>query len=139
MRPVAISAITATIAAVFVASASVFAQAPQKGPASPGSWQVTPSSTSSASVSYNLCFKTGGMDEVRSLLPRVTQNAANCKEVDASQGAQLRYTLTCPSPALKVNAIYDITPQAVEGRIVTERAGEPPEVQTIRARRVGDC
>lgn len=106
----------------------------------PGAWQITPETAGSASLGYQLCFKTGSLDDLRVLLPRLT-TPADCPAVSIwVEGDLLLWRLDCPAHALKVDARYVLGANTIDGTLVLQR-GVPvvASTQTIKARRSGAC
>ncbi len=116
------------------------AAAQQAALVQPGAWQVTPESAGGASVSYQLCFKTGSLDDLRLLLPSLTP-PADCPAVLIwVEGELLLWRIDCPAHALKADARYVLRASAIDGTLVLQR-GVPvvASTQTIKARRIGAC
>ena len=91
-------------------------------------------------MGYQLCFKAGSLDDVKLLLPNLTP-PADCPPVSTSvEGGQLLWRIDCPARALKADARYALSAEAIDGTFVLER-GTPAvtTTQTIKARRTGAC
>ncbi len=106
----------------------------------PGAWLVTPDSAGGASVGYQLCFKTGSLDDVKLLLPNLTP-PADCPPVSTTvAGGQLLWRIDCPARALKADARYALSAETIDGTFVLERGtSSVTSTQAIKARRTGAC
>lgn len=106
----------------------------------PGAWQITPEGTGGASVGYQLCFKTGSLDDLKVLLPSLTA-PADCPAVSILvEGGVLLWRLDCPARSLKVDARYVLSASTIDGTLQLQQ-GAPTvaSTQTIKARRIGTC
>ena len=106
----------------------------------PGAWLVTPSSDSGATLSYQLCFRTGALDDLRLLLPNIAV-ATGCPPAQIeSTREQIAWSLACPAQGLRADARYRLTATRVEGEF-TITQGDPParKSQSILARFDGPC
>ena len=137
-RPGAGLAMMAGMLCALLLPANVAAQ--QTALVQQGAWQVTPETAGSASVGYQLCFKTGSLDELRVLLPNLNA-PADCPAVSISiEGELLLWRLDCPAHGLKVDARYVLRASTIDGTLLLQR-GAPTvaSTQTIKARRMGAC
>lgn len=130
--------LTAVLIAVLLPASHVVAQAVQL--VRPGVWQITPEGSGSASVGYQLCFKTGSLDDVKLLLPNLTA-PADCPPVKLSaDGGQLTWQFDCPAHAVKASAHYALSADAINGTFLLERGAPAVKSgQTIKARHHGAC
>ena len=115
--------------------------AAQPGPlVQAGAWQITTTGSGGASVGYQLCFKTGSLDDVKLLIPHLAA-PLDCPPASTSvEGALMIWQIDCPARALKAEARYALGTEAIEGNFVIERgAPSVKSTQTIKARRVGAC
>ena len=105
-----------------------------------GAWQVTPETAGSASVGYQMCFKTGSLDDLRVLLPSLT-TPADCPAASISiEGALLLWRLDCPAHGLKVDARYVLSASSIDGTLLVQQGAHTvASPQTIKARRIGAC
>ncbi len=92
------------------------------------------------SISYRLCFKGGGPDDLQQLLPRLPLDTTCPAAESTLGGAVWEWRLTCPGRSLELAARYQLSPDLIEGAI-TLTQGMPPQTsqQGIVARRVGAC
>lgn len=110
----------------------------------PGRWAVTPQSTAGASVSYQVCFKTGSLDDVKLLLPRL-EGGPECPQPRIEVGrATLTWQLGCPAKSLRVDARYTLAPDVIEGTVTITQSGAQgnpaaASVQSIKAQHAGAC
>ena len=139
----------ATASLVLVAPNSAMAQGSGHHPASgdaagalvrPGSWQVTPQGTAGASLNYQLCFKSGGLDDLKLLLPNLVP-PAGCASPTLRQGdGRLSWDVDCPAQSLRAEARYQLAADAIDGKFtITQGTPAATSSQTIVARRVGAC
>lgn len=106
----------------------------------PGAWLITPVSAGSATVGYQLCFKTGSIDDVRQLLPNLTL-PPDCPAVSTTvENGQLLWRIDCPAHAFRADARYALSADAIDGTFAMER-GVPAvtSTQAIKARHTGAC
>ena len=115
--------------------------AAQAGPlVQAGAWQITTEGSGGASVGYQLCFKTGALDDVRMLVPHLAA-PANCPPATTRvEGSQMIWQIDCPAQAFKAEARYALGAEAIEASLVQERgAPSVKSTQMIKARRIGAC
>jgi hypothetical protein len=107
----------------------------------PGTWEVRSGSPGEPEVTYRLCFKTGDLEDLKLLLPRV--QSADCAAGVLTAGKDmLHWAFECDAAQLTVSADYSLQPEAIEGKTKI-RSGTPPTVRQrvslITARRLGAC
>jgi hypothetical protein len=124
-----------TISICLVLSVSTaYAQVPVPGTAPslrPGQWQVRSGAPGQPAVAYNLCFKTGGPEDLKLLLPQISGNATCPAPEMRSEGAALQWQLTCPAAGLSISARYSVQAEHVEGSVDVVN-GKPPQQRTDR-------
>jgi len=106
----------------------------------PGAWDVRSGRTGEAMVGYQLCLRSGGMEDVKLLLPRL-QGAASCPQDRLSRDGQtLTWELSCPAIPLSASARYTLQAEAVDGQLDVS-SGAPPvrQSEVISARYAGPC
>jgi len=122
---------------------ALHAQAPAAGAVPSlraGQWQVRSGTLGQPTVAYSLCFKTGGPEDLKLLLPQVSGHAS-CPAPDMhGEGTELQWKLTCPTAGLSISARYSLKAEHVEGSVDIV-AGKPPQQRTdrISADYIGAC
>lgn len=112
----------------------------QGNPVRAGEWEISPQSSAGASISYRLCFKSGGSEDLQLLLPRLPPDTGCPEAQTAIQDGVFDWRLACPARSLEMSARYQLGPDLIDGT-VTLNQGAPPQTsqQRIVARRVGAC
>ena len=127
---------------------TVSAAAPGAAPAAPlvrpGAWNVTPQAVSGLSLAYQLCFKTGSLDDIKMLMPNIAGGDGGdggCAAPTITVTPELvTWRFTCAAQALDAHARYSLTPERIEG--VFHLARGTPVVsssQAIAAQHAGAC
>ncbi|MDB5806708.1 MAG: hypothetical protein JWN73_4030 [Betaproteobacteria bacterium] len=117
------------------------AQAPGAMPAlRAGQWQIRSGTVGQPTAAYGLCFKTGGAEDLKLLLPQVSGNSACPAPEMRSEGAELQWNLSCPEAGLSISARYSLRAEHVEGTVQIV-SGKPPRQRTdrISADYAGPC
>lgn len=130
----------ALVSSLYLHAHSAAAQPAETNLVQPGAWNVVPQTTAGASISYQLCFKTGSLEDVRLLLPNMNAGA-DCPnpQIDVRPGA-LSWRLECPRSGLTAQAEYALGPERIEGTVtITPGSGRASTRQTITAHRAGAC
>lgn len=106
----------------------------------PGAWNVIAGAEGGARAGYQLCFKTGDINDIALLLPRAAGGAACSAASSHVEGGELIWELGCPASGVAVNGRYALTPESIEGRVDIV-SGNPPRtrLQVISARHAGAC
>jgi len=114
--------------------------ASQGNPVRAGEWEISPQSSAGASISYRLCFKTGGNEDLQLLLPRLPPDAGCPGAQTVLKDGVFELRLACPGRSVEMTARYQLGPELINGT-VTLTQGTPPQTsqQQIVARRVGAC
>lgn len=105
-----------------------------------GEWQVLSNTVGQPAVSYHLCMKNGGAEDLKLLLPRV-KSSATCPAPELrEEGNAFVWELACPAAALSIHARYTVQPAQVQGKVEIV-SGNPPQrrVDEISANYVGAC
>lgn len=121
-------------------AATLFAQSAPAPLVNPGQWEITPQSNAGASVSYSLCFARGDLDDLKKLLPNLS-NTTECpaQRINATDGV-MTWDLDCPAKSFRGEGRYALSAMAVDGTIhFTQGAPAVTATQRIIARRAGAC
>lgn len=116
------------------------ANSSQNNPVRAGEWEISPQSSTGASISYRLCFKSGGSEDLQLLLPRLPPDTGCPGAQTVLKNGVLEWSLACPTRSVEMSARYQLGPDLIDGT-VTLTQGAPPQTsqQRIVARRVGAC
>jgi len=130
-------------ACLILSTPASYAQAPDPGTAPslrPGQWQIRSGTLGLPTVAYSLCFKTGGPEDLKLLLPQISGNTACPAPQMRSEGAALQWQLICPAAGLSISARYSVQAEHIEGSVDVV-SGKPPQQRTdrISADYVGAC
>ena len=140
--PSAARAIAHTVAALTLSLPAVplFAQSTPAALVNPGQWEITPQSNAGATVSYALCFARGDLDDLKQLLPNLS-NIAGCppQRTGAADGV-MTWEFDCPAQSFRGDGRYTLGASAVDGVInFTQGAPAVTSSQRITARQTGAC
>ena len=106
----------------------------------PGAWDVTPQNNAGASVSYRLCFARGDLEDLRQLLPNLS-NSADCPvmRVEAADGV-MTWEFACPAKSFRGDARYALSATAIQGTVnFTQGTPAATTSQSIAAKYSGAC
>jgi len=105
-----------------------------------GTWLVTPQGNAGASVSYQLCFRTGSVDDIKLLLPAITPDASCLQpQIELAPGL-LVWRLACPARSIQADARYALAAESIDGAIdIVQGSPAVRSTQTIKARLTGVC
>lgn len=107
----------------------------------PGAWNVTPQAVSGLSLTYQLCFKTGSLDDINMLMPNIAGGDGGCAAPSISVTPGLvTWRFACAAQAQDAHARYTLTPERIEG-VFHLTQGTPPvsSSQSIAAQHAGAC
>ena len=112
----------------------------QNNPVRTGEWEISPQSSTGASISYRLCFKSGGSEDLQLLLPRLPPDTGCPGAQTVLKDGVLEWRLACPTRSVDMTARYQLGPDLIDGT-VTLTQGAPPQTlqRRIVASRVGAC
>lgn len=123
------------------AAAAASNTAPAAALVRPGAWNVTPQAVSGLSLAYQLCFKTGSLDDIKMLMPNLQGGNGNCAApaVEMTPGL-VTWRFQCPPQALDAHARYTFTPERIEGVFhLTQGTPAVSSSQSIAAQHAGAC
>ena len=106
----------------------------------PGLWEIAPQSSAGASVLYQLCFARGDVEDLKNLLPNLS-NSVDCPEqrIDASTGA-MTWEFSCPAKSFYGEGRYQLNAGTIRGAIsFTQGAPAVTTSHSIAARHLGVC
>lgn len=106
----------------------------------PGAWDVTPQNNAGASVSYRLCFARGDLEDLKQLLPNLS-NSADCPvmRVEAADGV-MTWEFACPAKSFRGDARYALSATAIQGTVnFTQGTPAATTSQSIAAKYSGAC
>ena len=91
-------------------------------------------------MSYQFCFKTGSLDDVKLLLPNVLGGNGCAPAAINLEAGQLSWKLTCTTNLVEAEARYRISSDRIEGSFTIVQ-GNPGvrSSQSILARFAGAC
>ena len=91
-------------------------------------------------MSYQLCFKTGSLDDIKLLLPNVVGGNSCAPAAIHLEAGQLSWKLHCPANLVEADARYSLAPDRIEGTFTIVQ-GSPGvrSSQSILARYAGAC
>lgn len=105
-----------------------------------GAWNITPQSTSGVTLGYQLCFKTGSLEDVKLLMPNIQGGAGCAAPVIELPPGFVTWHLDCPAQALHVSARYTLLPERIEGSVnITQGTPAVASSQSITAQHAGAC
>ncbi len=107
----------------------------------PGAWNVTPQAVAGLSLAYQLCFKTGSLDDIKMLMPNIAGGDGGCAAPSISVTPGLvTWRYACAAQAQDADARYTLTPERIEG-VFHLTLGTPPvsSSQSISAQHAGAC
>ena len=106
----------------------------------PGAWNVRSGQEGQATAGYQLCLANGTLEDIKLLLPRLSNGSAGNPPTLHAEGGVLVWQFDCPSAALAASGRYTLQAEAIEGR-VTIVAGTPPTTrqELLSAQRAGAC
>lgn len=107
----------------------------------PGAWNVTPQAVSGLSLAYQLCFKTGSLDDIKLLMPNLQGGNGGCAApvIEVTPGL-VTWRFQCPPQALDAHARYTFTPERIEGVFhLTQGTPAVTSSQSIAAQHAGAC
>lgn len=106
----------------------------------PGIWEVRSGSVGQPMVGYRLCLRSGSMDDVKLLLPRL-QGGASCVQNQSAPGGEiLTWELSCPSIPLSAIGRYVLKAESIEGNVEINTGKLPVQQKDmLSARYVGAC
>ena len=125
---------------VLVLSSTALAQATGAELVNSGLWEIAPSSVAGASVLYQLCFVRGDVEDLKKLLPNLS-NSADCPDqrIDASIGA-MTWKFSCPAKLFHGEGSYQLNPATIQGTLsFTQGAPAVTTRHSIAARHLGAC
>lgn len=106
----------------------------------PGAWNVTPQSPSGVTLGYQLCFKTGSLDDIKLLMPNIQGGAGCAAPVIELPPGLVTWRFDCPAQAVQVSARYTLAPERIEGLIhITQGTPAAASSQSITAQYAGAC
>lgn len=106
----------------------------------PGAWSITPQSPSGVTLGYQLCFKTGSLDDIKLLMPNIQGGAGCAAPVIELPTGLVTWRFVCPAQALHVSARYTLAPERIEGLInITQGTSAAASNQSITAQHAGAC
>lgn len=106
----------------------------------PGAWDVSPQTHAGASVSYRLCFARGDLEDLKQLLPNLS-NSADCPvmRVEAADGV-MTWEFACPAKSFRGDARYALSATAIQGTVnFTQGTPAATTSQSIAAKYAGAC
>lgn len=107
----------------------------------PGAWNITPQAVSGLSLTYQLCFKTGSLDDIKMLMPNLQGGNGGCAApvIEVTPGL-VTWRFQCPPQALDAHARYTFTPERIEGALhLTQGTPAVSSSQSIAAQHAGAC
>jgi hypothetical protein len=106
----------------------------------PGNWEVRSGSPGGAMAGYQLCLTTGGMEDVKLLLPRLQGGAVCPVDRLLRDGQAITWELSSPAIPLTASARYVLQPQSIEGKLDMVSGAPPlPRQETLSAHYGGPC
>ena len=123
-----------------ILAATTWAQTSTTSLVTPGRWEITPQSNAGASVSYQLCFANGDLNDLKKLLPSLS-DSADCPphRVVAANGS-MTWEFSCPAKSFRGEGRYTLANSAIQGRVnFTQGAPAVTSSQGISARLIGTC
>lgn len=89
---------------------------------------------------YQLCLASGGMDDLKLLLPRVQGGAACPVDRLVRDGQAVTWELSCPAAPITASARYTLQPESIEGKLEITTGRPPvPRQELLSARYTGPC
>ena len=135
-----IIAYTAAAFTSLVIAGALCAQSVPAALVNPGQWVITPQSNAGASVSYSLCFARGDLNDLKQLLPNMS-NTAECppQRTSAANGI-MTWEFDCAEKAFRGEGRYVLDATKVDGAVnFTQGAPAVTTSQRILARHAGAC
>ena len=129
----------AAVAAFSLLASGALAQT-ESALVNPGAWDVTPQTNAGASVSYRLCFARGDLEDLKQLLPNLS-NSADCPvmRVEAAGGV-MTWEFACPAKSFRGDARYALSATAIQGTVnFTQGTPAATTSQSIGAKYAGAC
>ena len=123
-----------------ILAATTWAQTITTSLVTPGRWEITPQSNAGASISYQLCFTKGDLDDLKKLLPNLSDSADCPPQRVAAANGIMTWKFSCPAKSFRGEGSYQLTAATIEGAINFTQ-GDPAVTtrHSIAARHLGGC